>query len=34
MIQDSNGDLQLTYTWNRRRVRHATVPLELVPKQP
>ena len=34
MIQDSNGDLQLTYTWNRRRIRHATVPLELVPKQP
>jgi len=34
MIQDSDGDLQLTYTWNRRRIRHVTVPLDLVPKAP
>ncbi len=34
MIQDANGDLQITYTWNRRRIRHATVPFELIPKQP
>lgn len=34
MIRDANGDLQITYTWNRRRIRHATVPVELIPKQP
>ncbi len=34
MIQDSNGDLQITYTWNRRRIRHATVPFDLVPTEP
>ena len=34
LIQDSGGDLQITYTWNRRRIRHATVPLALVPDQP
>ena len=34
MIQDANGDLQITYTWNRRRIRHATVPLDLVPNAP
>ena len=34
MIQDSDGDLQITYTWNRRRIRHATVPLGLVPQKP
>ena len=33
MIQDAAGDLQITYTWNRRRIRHATVPLALVPLQ-
>ena len=30
MIQDAAGELQITYTWNRRRIRHATVPLALV----
>ena len=34
MIQDAAGDLQITYTWNRRRIRHATVPYELIPKTP
>ena len=33
MIQDSNGDLQITYTWNRRRIRHATVPLGMIPEK-
>ena len=33
MIQDSDGDLQITYTRNRRRIRHATVPLGLVPQK-
>ena len=31
MIVDSRGDLQITYTWNRRRIRHVTVPGTLVP---
>ena len=34
LIQYSAGDLQITYTWNRRRIRHATVPLALVPPRP
>ena len=34
MIQDAAGNLQITYTWNRRRVRHATVPHELIPRAP
>ena len=34
MIQDMNGDLQITYTWNRRRIRHATVPLSVIPTRP
>ena len=34
MIQDASGDIQITYTWNRRRIRHATVPLEVVPETP
>lgn len=34
MIQDRAGDLQITYTWNRRRIRHATAPLALVPERP
>ena len=34
MIQDAAGDVQITYTWNRRRIRHATVPLNLIPRSP
>jgi len=34
MIQDAAGDLQITYTWNRRRIRHATVPFESIPEPP
>ncbi len=33
MIVDRDGDLQLTYTWNRRRIRHATAPGELIPSR-
>ncbi len=32
LIQDRNGDLDLTYTWNRKSIRHAHVPLSAVPK--
>ncbi len=32
MIQDRNGDLQITYTWNRKRIRHVRFPLADVPK--
>ncbi len=31
MIVDRRGDLQLTYTWKRQRIRHATVPAALIP---
>lgn len=34
MIVDQEGDLQITYTWNRRRIRHATVPSRLIPITP
>ncbi len=33
MIQDENEDLQITYTWNRQRIRHATVPFGLIPQK-
>jgi predicted neuraminidase len=33
MIQDVNEDLQITYTWNRQRIRHATVPFSLIPQK-
>ena len=28
VIQTADGDLHVTYTWNRRRIRHAVIPLE------
>lgn len=31
VIQGSSGDLHITYTWKRRRIRYARVPLSLVP---
>jgi predicted neuraminidase len=32
IIQTKNGDLHITYTWNRQRVRHVLVPLSIIPK--
>jgi hypothetical protein len=31
MIQGRNGDLYATYTWNRKRIRFAHIPLAEVP---
>ena len=31
MIQARNGDLYATYTWNRKRIRHARIPLTDIP---
>jgi predicted neuraminidase len=33
LIQGSNGDLHITYTWNRKKIRYVRVPLADVPKQ-
>ncbi len=33
MIQAANGDLLITYTWNRKRMRFVRVPLADIPKQ-
>ena len=32
MMQAANGDLLITYTWNRTRIRHVRLPLADVPK--
>ena len=32
LIQGSDGDLHMTYTWMRKRIRYATFPLASVPK--
>jgi predicted neuraminidase len=32
IIQARNGDLHITYTWRRQRIRHVTFPLASVPK--
>jgi predicted neuraminidase len=32
MIQGKNGDLHITYTWKRSRIRYVRVPLGEVPK--
>jgi predicted neuraminidase len=32
MIQAANGDLEITYTWNRKIIEHVHVPLADVPK--
>ena len=32
LIQTSNGDLQMTYTWDRKSIMHVTLPLASVPK--
>jgi predicted neuraminidase len=31
MIQGRDGDLHITYTWNRRRIRYARLPLNEIP---
>lgn len=33
MIQARNGDLLITYTWKRRRIRFARIPLADIPKE-
>jgi len=32
MIVDSNGDLQITYTWRRLTIRYMKVPASEIPK--
>lgn len=32
MIQDSHGDLEITYTWNRKTIKYVHLPLTEVPK--
>jgi predicted neuraminidase len=31
MIQGRDGDIHITYTWNRRRIRYARLPLKDIP---
>ena len=31
VIQDTAGDLHLTYTWKRERIRHVSIPLNEIP---
>ena len=33
MIQSRGGDLHITYTWNRKRIRYARIPLRDVPAE-
>jgi predicted neuraminidase len=32
VIQSSTGAVHVTYTWNRKRIRHVEIPLEEIPK--
>jgi predicted neuraminidase len=32
IIQGRNGDLHITYTWNRKRIRHVLFPLKDIPR--
>ena len=32
MVQAKNGDLLITYTWNRKRIRYVRVPVSDVPR--
>jgi predicted neuraminidase len=32
IIQGRNGDLHITYTWNRKRIRHVLLPLKDIPR--
>ena len=33
VIQDANGDLEMTYTWQRRSIKHVYLPLKEVPER-
>ena len=33
MIQGKNGDLHITYTWKRKRIRYVRVPLADIPNE-
>jgi predicted neuraminidase len=33
VIQGSNGNVHITYTWNRKKIRYAEIPLSRIPKQ-
>ncbi len=33
LIQDAKGDLEMTYTWQRRSIKHVHLPLKEVPEQ-
>jgi predicted neuraminidase len=33
LIQGKSGNLHLTYTWNRKRIRYAELPLQEVPQR-
>jgi predicted neuraminidase len=33
VIQDANGDLEMTYTWQRRAIKHVHLPLAEVPER-
>ena len=32
VIQGSGGEVHITYTWNRSKIRHVTLPLEAIPR--
>jgi predicted neuraminidase len=33
VIQDANGDLEMTYTWQRRSIKHVHLPLSQIPER-
>jgi predicted neuraminidase len=33
IIQDKNGDLDMTYTWDRKTIKHIHLPLANVPRE-
>jgi predicted neuraminidase len=33
MVEAKNGDLLITYTWKRQRIRYVRVPLADIPQQ-
>ena len=32
MVQGKNGDLLITYTWQRKRIRYIRIPVAEIPK--